>query len=125
MQKHLLLVDSDPESIEALVQTLQPHDFKISVAGDGEQGYALAQSLRPDCIIFDVELEGTSGTIMYSRLRRNPDTKSIPAIVRSAVGPRPVDFGTGIPAISKTCSSAVLLQTISTVMPADGATIPA
>jgi len=71
---------------------------------------------RPDCIVFDVDLEGTSGTIMYSRLRRNADTRALPAVVCTSVGPRPVCFGTGIPVLSKNCSSDALLSTVSAAM---------
>lgn len=116
MQKHLLLVDSDPKSAESLLRILQQHDYTITVANDGTEGYALAEKLRPDCIIFDVELGQTSGTIMYSRLRRNAATKNIPAIVRSDVGPRPADMGTGIPTVTKTCAPAVLLRTLDDVL---------
>ena len=53
---------------------------------------------------------------MYSRLRRNASTKSLPAVVCTAVGPRPVCFGTGIPVLSKNCSSEALLSTVSAAM---------
>ena len=71
MQKHILLVDSDAESLDRLSRTLRLHDYRVSEARDGAEGLSLVDSLRPDCIIFDVDLPRVSGTIMYSRLRRS------------------------------------------------------
>lgn len=114
MQKHILLVDSDAESLDRLSRTLRQHDYQVSVARDGAEGLALADSLRPDCIIFDVDLPRLSGAIMYSRLRRNGNNKELPAIVCSDVGPRPVDFGTGIPVLRKNCAPQALIEAVRT-----------
>ena len=112
MQKHILLVDSDAESLDRLSRTLRLHDYRVSEARDGADGLALVDSLRPDCIIFDVDLPRVSGTIMYSRLRRSEKTRQLPAIVCSDAGPRPVDFGTGIPVLSKNCAPEALLEAV-------------
>ena len=112
MQKHILLVDSDAENLARLSQTLRLHDYRVSVARDGVEGLALVDSLRPDCIIFYVDLPCLSGTIMYSRLRRDAKSRQLPAIVCSDVGPRPVDFGTGIPVLPKSCAPETLIETV-------------
>jgi len=44
----------------------------------------------------------------------SPELKDIPCIVCSRVGPRPVDFGTGIPVLRKDCSEAEFLETVNT-----------
>lgn len=115
MQKHILLVDNDAESRERLSQALRLHDYQVSVAHDGAEGLALVDSLRPDCIIFDVDLPRLSGTIMYSRLRRNEKNRELPAIVCSDVGPRPVDFGTDIPVLPKSCPPEALIEAVRAV----------
>ena len=89
MQKHILLVDSDAESLDRLSRTLRLHDYRVSEARDGAEGLSLVDSLRPDCIIFDVDLPRVSGTIMYSRLRRSEKTGScrpLSAATRAASG---------------------------------------
>ncbi|WP_291441367.1 response regulator [Desulfovibrio sp.] len=113
MQKHILLVDSDAESLSRMSQVLRQSDYQVSVACNCDESLNMVRSLKPDCIIFDVELEGTSGTIMYSRLRRNPQTRHIPAIVCTSVGPRPVCFGTGISVLNKSCTGEALLGAVS------------
>ena len=116
MQKHILLVDSDAESQSRMSQLLRQSDYQVSVACNCDESLNMVHNCKPDCIIFDVDIVGTSGTIMYSRLRMNSQTKDIPAIVCTNVGPRPVSFGTGIPVLNKNCSGETLLGAVSAAM---------
>jgi len=116
MQKHILLVDSDAESQDRLSQTLRQCNYRVSTACSCAESLAAIENEKPDCVVFDVELDGPSGTIMYSRLRRNPATRLLPAVVCTAVGPRPVNYGTGIPVVEKNCSPEVLLSTVAAAM---------
>ena len=61
MQKHILLVDSDAESQSRLSQTLQQCNYRVSTASTCAESLAKIASDRPDCVVFDVELEGTPG----------------------------------------------------------------
>ncbi len=112
MSKRILLVDNDAESRSRVSKLLQTEGYEIRSADDAETGLALVSSWQPHAIIFEVELPGMSGTIMYSQLRRNRETRDLPAMVLSAVGPRPVDFGTGIPVLPKGCDDVTLLNTV-------------
>lgn len=116
MQKHILLVDSDAANLNRISQVLRQSNYQVSVACSCDESLSMVNDCKPDCIIFDVDLEGTSGTIMYSRLRMNSQTKDIPAIVCTNVGPRPVSFGTGIPVLNKNCSGETLLGAVSAAM---------
>ena len=81
----------------------------MSVARSGSEAYALACELRPDAVVFDVELDELTGTLFYARLRRNPKTRRMPALVHSEVRPR---YGTGIATLRKSCAPALLAQTL-------------
>lgn len=116
MSKRILLVDNDAESRNHVSEVLRAQGYEISCAGDADSGLALVASWRPDALIFDVELPGTSGTIMYSRLRRDEATRDLPAMVLSAVGPRPVDLGTGIPVLAKGCDDSTLLEAVRSLL---------
>jgi len=113
MQKHILLVDSDAASRSRLSQALLQHEYRVSAACSCDQCLALLEQDLPDCIIFDVDLEGTSGTIMYSRLRRNSRTRHIPAIVCTNVGPR---LGTKAQVLRKSCSCEDLLCSVEAAL---------
>lgn len=81
-----------------LQQTLPSHKYRISVAQDGDEGFRMACAEKPDCIVFEVDLMPTSGTLMYSRLRRNTATRHLPMLVYSEIQPR---YGTGIRTVRK------------------------
>lgn len=113
MKKSVILVDSDPESSLQAQQMLQ-NDYDVTVARDCAGALRLLSTRRPSCLVFDVDLQGTSGTIMYSRIRRTPSLKNIPAVVYTNAGPRPVDFGLGTPVVAKTSGVEVLRRAVDT-----------
>ncbi len=115
MRKHVLLVDSDPESRALATETLTAHNYQVSTAHDGETGFLRAMELCPDCIVFDVDLQQGSGTLMYSRLRRDRRTNSIPAVVYSEIAAR---LGTGIPVVKKSGHPDELAHTLHSVLEA-------
>ena len=78
MSKRILLVDNDAESRSRVSKLLQAEGYEIRSADDAETGLALVSSWQPHAIIFEVELPGMSGTIMYSQLRRNRETRDLP-----------------------------------------------
>ena len=51
--KRILVVDDDPEIIDALRYALQAKGYQVLIARDGNQGLAMAERESPDLIIFD------------------------------------------------------------------------
>lgn len=103
------MADSDPESREWATRTLNQHNCRVSTARNGDEALHMVRRERPDGIIFDVELDATSGTLFYARLRRSPDLRGIPCLVHSQVTPR---YGTGIPTLRKTGDAARLAHAV-------------
>jgi len=54
------------------------------VAGDGEQGVAMAASEAPDLIVMDLSLPVLDGWEATRRLKSAPDTRPIPIIALSS-----------------------------------------
>jgi len=115
-EKLVLLVDSDVSSLERLQEILEKNKYQVRAVQSGDQAISFMNSTKPDCVVFEVDLPGMSGTIMYSKIRRSPELKDIPCVVCSSVGPRPVDLGTGIPVLRKDCSEAEFLETVNTAV---------
>ena len=69
-----------------LVQRLlnQRPDVELLTASMGNVGIHLAQQRRPDLILLDVHLPDVPGYDVYTSLRADPSTSSIPVIVLSA-----------------------------------------
>ena len=76
--KRVLLVDDDPEIIEAIRYALESRGYKIFIARDGNQGLALAESEDPDLVILDMMMPKRSGFLVLEKLRR---TRAVPVRV--------------------------------------------
>ena len=76
--KKVLLVDDDPEIIDAIRYALESKGFKIFIARDGNQGLAMAESEDPDLVILDMMMPKRSGFLVLEKLRR---TRPVPVRV--------------------------------------------
>src|SRR5918995_132307 len=69
--KRVLLVDDDPEIIDAIRYALESKGYQIFIARDGNQGLAMAESEDPDLVILDMMMPKRSGFLVLEKLRRN------------------------------------------------------
>ncbi|HMC09966.1 MAG TPA: response regulator transcription factor [Pirellulaceae bacterium] len=76
--KRVLLVDDDPEIIEAIRYALEAKGFQIFIARDGNQGLAMAEREDPDLVILDMMMPKRSGFLVLEKLRR---TRPVPVRV--------------------------------------------
>ncbi len=84
--KTALLID-DESAIHALVRlTMEGEGWRVLTAGDGEDGLAIARTEHPDIILLDIVLPDLSGLEVCRQLKSEPDTRSIPIIVLTAMG---------------------------------------
>jgi CheY-like chemotaxis protein len=84
-QKHILLVDDEPDIREVVSLSLQAiGGWRVSSATSGHQGIALARADRPDAILLDVMMPDIDGPATFERLRRDPQTCDIPVILLTA-----------------------------------------
>lgn len=82
---HVLIVDDDPDQLRLLVAALRNTAFRVSVALNGDQGYARATVLLPDLILLDMRMPGRNGITIARLLKTNPATQHIPIIFLSAL----------------------------------------
>jgi pilus assembly protein CpaE len=84
MAEKILVVDDDLDGLKLIGLMLQRNGYEVAAANSGGQALAKAQNERPDLIILDVMMPDMSGYEVCRRLRKNPDTKSIPIIMFTA-----------------------------------------
>ncbi|UBB15765.1 response regulator transcription factor [Comamonas odontotermitis] len=82
---HILIVDDDPDQLRLLISALRNTSYRVSVALNGDQGYARASILIPDLILLDVRMPGRNGIMIARLLKKNPLTQHIPIIFLSAM----------------------------------------
>ena len=80
----ILSVD-DSRTIRLIVgKTFRPYDCQIVEAANGEEGLAKAAQEKPDLIILDVTMPVMDGVTMLTKLKEDPELKSIPVIMLTA-----------------------------------------
>jgi TatD DNase family protein len=79
----ILVVDDDPSIVEILTMRLNVAGFEVCPARNGEEAVAKASTEKPLVIVMDVMMPVMSGYEAMQRIRQNPETKAIPAIILS------------------------------------------
>jgi len=82
--KKVLIVDDDPDILEALQLTFEAADYIARTTTKGEETYHQVDEFAPDIIILDVLLSGKDGRRICQKLKKDKATKHIPIIMISA-----------------------------------------
>jgi DNA-binding response OmpR family regulator len=80
----VLVADEEPAVVEAIVEALQLHHYRVSVAEDGDEALRRAHGESPDLIIASVRLKSRGGLEICGTLRREVDWGDMPIVILSA-----------------------------------------
>jgi len=80
----ILVVDDDSSTLRLLGYMLERGGFQVKMAGDGEDGLAMAYQQPPNLVILDVMMPGLNGYQVCERLRADPRTAHVPIIILTA-----------------------------------------
>jgi CheY-like chemotaxis protein len=80
----ILIVEDNEVNRDMLSRRLVSLSHEVITAYDGEQGYAVAYTERPDLILMDIALPGMDGLRATRLLRMGRQTAHIPIIVLTA-----------------------------------------
>jgi DNA-binding response OmpR family regulator len=81
----VLLADDEPQSRWALERSLARH-FDVLVAIDGDQAIELFRDHRPDLVLLDVNMPGTSGPAAATAIRAMAPAGTVPIVLISGAG---------------------------------------
>lgn len=84
--KRILVIDDEPNLRQALIDTLSFLGYEAMGANDGMSGLEMAVEQCPDLIIADVVMPHMDGYELLEHIHDNPQTRTIPVILLSAVG---------------------------------------
>ena len=86
MGKRVLLIEDEPNIIEAISFILSRDGFTVHTHEDGETAMRKVLATPPDMIILDVMLPGRSGYDILRDLRADDRTKALPVMMLTARG---------------------------------------
>jgi DNA-binding response OmpR family regulator len=81
MTLDVLLIEDSKTQAAQIKATLESLGFTVRVAYDGLDGIRAVMEQRPALIVLDVKLPGMDGFQVCRRLKRSPDTQTIPVIM--------------------------------------------
>lgn len=86
MNKKILVVDDDPDILDAIAFMLEDAGYELKTTEKGEYAENLQDKngSLPDLIILDVLLSGKDGRTICKKLKNQKETKHIPIIMISA-----------------------------------------
>jgi CheY-like chemotaxis protein len=78
----ILVIDDDAVLLSCVAETLSLNlkDSQVVSVGDAKMGLQLAQELRPDVIVCDLNMPELNGYEVLARIRRDETTAHIPFI---------------------------------------------
>lgn len=86
MAHSVLIIDDDPEFVEATSNLLDAQGYKVVSAPNGKMGIAKAKEAHPDIILLDVMMtRDTEGFEVARELNKDPHLKNIPVIIISGI----------------------------------------
>lgn len=92
--KTILVVDDEPGIRGVLRIFLELDEFRVLEAAAAEEAVEIVNREKPDLVILDVILGGTTGFEACRRIKSNPETKSVAVCLFTALG-RDQDIQTG------------------------------
>ena len=83
-KKTIMVVDDNQDLVEIVRLTLESKGFKVRCAYNGQELLDSLERQKPDLILLDIMMPEMDGLEVFTRIKGNPDTASIPVILLSA-----------------------------------------
>ena len=84
MKTNILVVDDEPDISALVAYHLARESYRVRTVSDGEEALDAIHKERPDLVVLDLMLPGTSGLEILRRLRDEPEYRSLPVILLTA-----------------------------------------
>ena len=84
----ILVVEDNADEAQMIRMILEPQGYQVTLAANGQEGLEQVEAGKPDLIILDVMMPILNGFAMCAKLREDPEYKTIPVILLTAVADR-------------------------------------
>ncbi|MGG4440482.1 ATP-binding protein [Brevibacillus fortis] len=113
---NVVIIEDDLNLTELLRDELTSSGFRVNSFSTAPEAVAAIEELRPDAVVLDLILkDGESGWMVIEEIRKNPDLRTIPIVISSAIEEKKKAFDLGAtgylikPYHPDTLSKAILL----------------
>jgi CheY-like chemotaxis protein len=81
----ILIVDDEPHVVTYLETLLQDNGYETASASNGRLGMEKVKSERPHLVCLDITMPEESGIQFYRDLKEDPEFKTVPVVIVTAV----------------------------------------
>jgi two-component system alkaline phosphatase synthesis response regulator PhoP len=81
-----ILIADDEVGIRLMVVRMLGADYSVLEAADGEEAVTLTRLHKPSLVLMDILMPGKDGYSACHEIKTDPETKSIPVVMVSAIG---------------------------------------
>ena len=92
----ILLVDDDPDFIEATRTVLETQPYEVLTALSGEEGLKKAKEEKPDLVLLDIIMPGVDGFQVCQQLKKDPQLSQIPVIMITSFSEKYMETSIGL-----------------------------
>ncbi len=85
-QKLIMVVDDDPDLVEAVSMKLESQNYRVTKAYDGEEAIEKLKSEKPGLVILDVMMPRKNGWVVCEEIKQDEGLKDIVVVMLTAVG---------------------------------------
>jgi CheY-like chemotaxis protein len=119
-ERTILVADDESHILHVVSLKLRNAGYRVVTARDGQEALEMAQQERPDLLITDYHMPQLNGLELCRRLKQDPNTTGIPAIMLTARGyelePSDTEQSGILRMLSKPFSPRHLLSTVEEVL---------
>ncbi|MEM7306388.1 MAG: response regulator transcription factor [Planctomycetota bacterium] len=95
MERHIIVVEDEPDLAELIALHLRRENLKVSVFGDGNTGMEAIEREVPCLVVLDLMLPGLDGFEICRRIRRSSELGDVQVLMVTARGEE-TDVVTGL-----------------------------
>jgi CheY-like chemotaxis protein len=85
-RKLVLVVDDDPDVVEAVSMKLESRNYRVAKAYDGVEAWNCIREEKPDLVILDVMMPRKDGYAVCEEIKNDPAFSDIMVVLLTAVG---------------------------------------
>ena len=119
-ERTILVADDESHILHVVSLKLKNAGYRVLTARDGQEALEIAQQEKPDLLITDYHMPQLSGLELCRKLKQDPATAHIPAIMLTARGyelePADTEQSGILRMLSKPFSPRHLLATVEEVL---------
>jgi CheY-like chemotaxis protein len=82
----VLIVDDEFDIRQAVAEVLAEEGHQVLSAGDGAEALAYLREFHPNLVLLDLMMPGMNGWEFRAAQQGDPDIRSIPVVILSALG---------------------------------------